>query len=305
MSYYPEPDAYRATTIEEGGGGGCGAPWFWIILFIVALLVIAALVVALIYAWRRNNKDRLIELKGAKIKVSSDTSLTGIWESTGKDNDKVTLWATLDPPVFNADGTIANSNAKKISQTSSTNSLTLPDLQNRLKYYATLTVSNTDTANYQPYTQLVYMESATPQMKTTSGTDNLFAIEDIIQVGKMQYKAADASVVFNQNPSEAVSLWKINTDGLIENSENSVCLYNNNGNLITKDCTEAKADLNNSKWTYNQGNYANQWCLSNSINTDSPVCMVLGNISNGTASISVSNSVNAGDAFVNAFETPK
>ena len=306
MSYYSDPDAYRATTIEEGGGGGGGSSIFWIILFIIALLVIVGLVVALVYAWRRNNKNRLIELKGANIKVASPTSLTGTWESTGKDNDKVTLWATLDPPRFNADGTISNTGATKISQSSATNSLTLTGLQNRIKYYATLTATNTDTANYQPYTQLVYMESSTPKMKTSSGADNLFAIEDIIQVGKLQYVSTDASVVFDQNPSEPASLWKINADGLIENNENAVCLYNNNGNLIAKDCTEAKADLNNSLWEYNNSKYANQWCLTSTNKNDSPTCFKLGSISSSTgrATISVTSSVNAGDAFVNAFETP-
>ena len=305
MSNYPDPDGYRATTIENGsGGGGGGSSIFWIILFVISILVIAGLVVALVYAWRKKDKNRLIELKNPIIKVASPTSLVGTWDSTGKDNDKVTLWATRDPPVFNADGTVANEGTLKTSQPSANSSLTLTGLQNNIKYYATLTVTNSDTANYQPYTQLIFM--AKTVLPVTSSLTPLFAIEDIIQVGKIQIDnstgAPEGSIVFNQNPSEASSLWKYANSRIVSEEGNN-CLINNGGTLSYKDCGDlTSAEAANATWTYGQGKYANQWCLSNP--TGDPVCMKLGNISSGRATISVTSSVNAGDAFVNAYEIP-
>jgi len=314
MSDLPEPDAYRRTTVEDpGGGGGCGAPWFWIILFIIALLVITALVIVLVYAIRRTTKGSNLEFKGAVIKVGKDNStLTATWPSTNKTSDKVTLWATLDPPEFDTLGKVLNSNAKSSQAASGVNTTTLTGLDAGIKYYATVTVFNDDTYNYQLYTQIVYMDGTTPVTNVPGQTavvevqKNTFAIEDIIQVGKIQL-VEDGSIRFNQRPSEANSLWYVNSDGQIAHDENTtVCLYNNNGVLASEDCSTLKtSNLQNSKWTYNGGKLSNQWCLSSTINNDKPSCMVLEGISNGSATVSVKSDVNAGDAWANAFEVSK
>ena len=316
MSDY-EPNAYKAVAIPEGsssesGSNGGGSSFFWIILFVVSLLVIVALIVLLVYAWRRKTKDRVIDFKNANIKVTSDTSLTGNWPPTGKATDVVTLWATLQPPAFAENGSLTNSNPLKAIAASGLSSVTLSGLQTGLKYYATLVVTNSDTSNYQVYTQLVYMNSSTPAISTlpnsadaTSSIPNLFAIEDILQVGKIQLET-DNSIKFNQTPSEASSLWNMNSDGqIVSNGSSTMCLYNNNGTLAAEECaTLHSSNLNNSKWVYNQGAFANQWCLANTV-AGTPTCMILDPISSGSATVSVAANPKVGDAWVNAFETVK
>lgn len=304
------PDALKITTAREPevDSNECGTPWIWIILFIAALLAIAGLIIWIVYAYHRDTKDRVIDLKDANIEVASDTSLTGTWSPTGKDTDKVTLWATLHPPEFNNDGTLANSNAKKSSTVSGATTVTLTGLDTGLKYYGTIIVTNSNTSNYQVYTQLVYMDSKTPIVATTGDTtkSSNFAIEDILQVGKVQLTGTDNNQVqFNQKPSEADTLWYVDGSGrIVSNADNTKCLFNSNGLLVASDCDTTSGDaLNNSKWTYNPGKYANRWCLTNTTSNENPTCMVLNPISSGTATIKVSDTSSVGDAWVNAFES--
>ena len=288
----------------------CGTPWLWIILFITALLVIAGLIVWIVYAYHRDTKDRIIEFKGANIEISSETSLTGTWPTTGKDTDKVTLWATLHPPKFNNDGTLANTNGKSSTTVSGATTVTLSGLQPGIKYYSTIIVTNSNTSNYQVYTQLVYMDSKTPIIVTT-GTDTTtkssnFAIEDILQVGKVQLTGDDKTQIqFNQKPLEENTLWFMNSGGQIEsNAENSKCLFNSNGVLVADDCGKTTTDAKiNSHWSYNPGKYANRWCLTSTTSNTNPTCMILNPISSGTATIKVADTSSVGDAWVNAFET--
>lgn len=316
MSELESPIAYRATSRLEGEpevtSASCGTPWIWIILFIAALLAIAGLIVWIVYAYHRDTKDRVITLKDANIEVASDTSIVGTWSNTGKDSDKVTLWATLHPPEFNDDGSLSNTNAKSASSTNGATTVTLSGLAANLKYYATLIVTNPNISNYQVYTQLVYMDSKTPLVVTTEGTEpstaksSTFAIQDILQVGKVQLTGTDNTQVhFNQKPSEARTLWFVNASGQIEsNEESGTCLFNTNGLLAGASCTTTAADsLNNSKWSYNPGKYANRWCLTSTISNDNPTCMILNPISSGTATIKVAATSSVGDAWVNAFET--
>ena len=314
MSGLESPDAYRAVTARELGepevSSGCGTPWIWIILFIAALLAIAGLIVWIVYAYQRDTKDRVITLKNANVEVASNTSIVATWDATGKDSDKITLWATLDPPQFKDDGSLANTNAKSNSVTNGATTVTLSGLDAGLKYYSTLIVTNPNVSNYQVYTQLVYMDSATPMVVSTEagGTTRsaTFAIEDILQVGKVQLTGTNNNQVqFNQRPSEGRTLWYVNAQGQIEsNEESGTCLVNNNGVLAAGECTTTSADaLNNSKWTYNPGKFANRWCLTSTTSDANPTCMILNPISSGTATIKVANTSNVGDAWVNAFET--
>jgi hypothetical protein len=314
MSDLESPDAYRVHSEREykpdsSNCGACGTPWIWIILFIAALLAIVGLVIWLVYAYQHDKKDRVISLKSANINVASDTSITGTWAPTGKDSDVVTLWATLHPPKFNDDGTLANTNAiKSPPSTNGATTVTLSGLATNLKYYTTLIVTNKNVSNYQVYTQLVYMDSKTPVVVSTEGTakSSTFAIQDILQVGKVQLTGTDSTQVqFNQNPSEGKTLWFVNGKGQIEsNAENGKCLINSNGILAAGACdTTATDGLNNSKWSYNPSSYANRWCLTSTIANTAPTCMILNPISTGTATIKVADTSSVGDAWVNAFET--
>ena len=153
------------------------------------------------------------------------------------------------------------------------------------------------------------MDSKTPVVATTGSEDaksSNFAIEDILQVGKIQLTGSEnTQVQFNQKPSEAHTLWYVNGKGqIVSNSENTKCLFNSNGLLTAGDCNTTSGDaLNNSKWSYNPGKHANRWCLTSTTSNTNPTCMVLNPISSGTATIKVSDTSSVGDAWVNAFET--
>lgn len=287
----------------------CSAPWFWIILFVVALLVIIGLVVAVIYGFRRVTKGQDIEFKGAVIKTASDTAITATWPASKHKNDKVTLWASLDPPIINNVAEVTNQKANNVATAGAT-SVTLDGLQPGLKYYATVTVSNSETFNYKNYTQLVFLDSSTPKSSVTNNAsppenvNNYFALDHILQVGRIQLDPTNNTVRFNQTPREVGSLWYVNSNSQIISEAGEMCLINDSGTLSAKLLAETTTavDVGNSKWAYGQGTSANQWCLSNTVGNANPTCMSLTGITNGTATIAVTSQTTPGDAWVNAYE---
>jgi hypothetical protein len=294
----------------------CGTPWIWIILFIAALLAIIGLVVWLIYIYHRNStcKGQQITLTNPNIQVDSPTQITGTWTPT-TNNDTVTLYATLHPPVFGATGGLDNTSAATNSKSAKATdgSVSLPGLTKGLKYYATLIASNSKTNNYKSYTQIVYMLDSTipTNIAGASGTSvhNTFEIQDILQVGAIQIGTETTSdnnifnVQFNQRPTEARSLFYFNDKSQLQSSNASlenICLFNSSGNVIAAPC--GSTGLNDSKWTYNPGKLANRICLTSTLSSATPTCIELSGLSNGTGTVITSTSSTAGDAFVLAFE---
>ena len=333
MAYLEDPEAYNVTTSREYAPPMMcpprgGSSVVWIIFLIIAILIIAALVGLIIWFWLRHRNDgkgKVLTILNPNIQVNSDNSITGTWTSTTNSNDTVVLSVTTQPPLF-ASGTgatgghIINSDVRS-SQPSSSGSVTLTGLQPALKYYATLVVTNPSLTNtYASYTQLVFMSS---DFATLASTTTNFAIEHILQVGKLQ--ARNDTVIFSQEPTDANALWRYGTadtfPNRLVNISTNQCLYADASNsLRLTDCAINSGSTGtnaNSTWTYNPGSLANRWCLANTINAASSgsgatgaVCMVLGNItaasSNapGFANVTVSNNSRAGDAWVNAFENP-
>ena len=323
MAYLEDPEAYNVTTSREYAPPMMcpprgGSSVVWIIFLIIAILIIAALVGLIIWFWLRHRNDgkgKVLTILNPNIQVNSDNSITGTWTSTTNSNDTVVLSVTTQPPLF-ASGTgatgghIINADVKS-SQPASSTSVNLTGLQSALKYYATLVVTNPSLTNtYASYTQLVFMGT------TLTSTTN-FAIEHILQVGKLQVR--DETVLFSQSPTDVNALWNYNASGQLVNTETTQCLYATSSNSLgVTGCNNGT--LANSHWTYNPGSLANRWCLSNTVSTANAantvngatgaVCMVLGNITApsanapGFANVTVSSNSRAGDAWVNAFENP-
>ena len=316
MSYTIPPQVYNLKT-SEPTESSCGSSWIWIILLIIFLLIIAGLVVWIILLYRTDSKDRLIEFPGANIEVTSDTAIKGTWSTVDTlEGDKVTLYATLHPPIFNKSGEITNAGHRVQSGKISDRSLSLSGLEKRYKYFATLVATNAVTANYQVYTQLVYMDADTPTPSTDT-TPNNFAIEDMLQVGKIQLNEENSTVMFEQTPAEGNSLWGVTGSFIQSKNTPDICLFANGTRLGATGCSEL-AGHTGAMWEYNPGPYANRWCVKGTVPTTSstlgvtgttgtigtePACMKLGSISNGSAVVSVTTSTGPGDGWVNAFET--
>ena len=315
MDDFNEPGLATHTEYEVAPSCGGGSSIVWIILFIIAFLAIAGLVVWIVWLYhsrsncKNNPKDKLT-LVNPNIYVNSDSvSLTGTWTNTTNANDKVSLAVTIQPPIFGATGgVVTNAVASNGPVDASAKSVTLTGLQPAVKYYAILVVTNPNSDCFYTYTQLVFMG--------TSLTNRQFEIQHILQVGKLQAGTND-SVLFSQSPTETSSLWEYTTAGRIQETSTARCLYAGVNNVLAvADCASigtagATATSANSTWTYNPSPFSNRWCLSSATAGATGACMVLGTITapsgtnaGGFATVSVSTNSQAGDAWVNAFQTP-
>ena len=335
MDPYLDDVSFERTEQSSGGSS-----WIWIILLIVALIAIAGLVVWVVLLYRtRDSKGKIVQFTGAKIFVTGPKTITATWPTPSDKNDSYTLYASLDPPIYNDKGAVTNAVTNGSSTASSGATTTqVAGLQNRLKYYATLVVTNSKTNNYQVYNQLVFMETAAPPGPVgATGSEVLttFTIQDILQVGKLQVPGASTggvtgdvqSVEFSQNPVEADSLFYMNGNSQIQIDETTgltdFCLWNIDGELKAQSCGATGA-ATNSKWTYNpsvtgtgatgatgtvEPSYTNQWCLTSTLNNPKPTCMILQPITQanigtfGTATVKVADTSKVGDEWVNALET--
>lgn len=342
--YRPE---FSSTTSSEEVKNSSGS-LIWLILFIIAVLAIIGLVIWIIWLYNhRNCKNlncctgddncncsncNLLSLQNVSINVVSDTSVSASWAGStgntggiGPTGTIFTLYATLNPPIINTSGQVTNTNTSAKTD-SNNNTVTLTGLQPRLKYYISLVATNSNSILFF-YTQIVYMQSSVIPTSVAGITGpNTFAIDDILQIGKLQVIASQGTngtypIEFNQNPVNADSLWYINNRGQIQSANTGLdtttglCLFNSNGKLVGSECvptttTEIIDANSNSLWTYNPPGFTNQWCLTNTVatagttQTGKPLCMVLSTINDkGIATVSVNDTATAGDAWAIAYQT--
>lgn len=297
----------------------------WLIgLVIFLLLVIAGLIVWGVWATLHDSKDREIAFTGANVEVSTDTQITGTWPQTGTNSDVVTIYATLDPPIFSTRGAVTNAGVLSNQASNGDVKVSLSKLQKGLKYYATLVATNSNTANFQVYTQIVYMEADSPKARgTNNATDpDQFEMQHILQVGKIirdDNNNVQFSQLLEEETDESRVRWTMSGGKITDGNEN--CLYvpglnvattgtanvSTNNNLMMGPCagissTTGTTPLENSDWTYNPSSFANRWCLTNTISatTPNPYCIKLPTINAGkTSSVVVVDNSTAGDAWVN------
>ena len=315
----------------------CSSPWLWIILFVLFLLLSVGFLIWALYLLRREKNCSgctgpgvPLAFSSAQVNVDSDTQITGTWTTTDA-NDVVTLFATLHPPVFAADGSLSNTRSSTLFKqagaaaigatgitgttgvTGTANSVTLSGLTPGLKYYATLIARNGNTHNYKSYTQIVYMEGGNITTFTNGATGtilNTFEIQDILQVGAIQLASdvADANgiytVQFNQRPRQARDLFYFNGNSQLQLSPanaaglEGLCLFNNGGNLVAAGCTGGIIGAtggsvpNTSYFVYNPQNNANKLCLKNTIDGGTPTCLKMTGLSNGIGTVSFASGTN-------------
>jgi hypothetical protein len=280
-----------------------------------------------------------ISFDNAKITVDSSSQISGSWTTTDP-GDVVKLFATLHPPIFTADGGLSNNSAAtnfntagsavgatgitgNTGVTGTANSVSLGNLTPGLKYYATLIARNPKTNNYKSYTQIVYMEDGNITTFTNGPTGtifNTFELQDILQVGAVQV-ASDTvdsngvyTVEFNQRPRQARDLFYFNNKSQLQlvnsvNGPTDICLFNNGGNLVAFGCTgtipgaAAGSNSHDSYWTYNpRVQTENKLCLKNTVDTATPICLILTGVGQGTGTLSLGTSLPGSDGWVTAFE---
>ena len=133
----------------------CPSNTGFIIAIVILLLLLIGLSIWLIYIYVRGdvgpNKDRLVRLAGAKI-VASDTTITGSWGKLDDEKDKVTLYVSEKPFIFNDDGTITanQTTVKSESKTGSNNSADI-NITKNTSYNAVLIATGENTSHYKIY----------------------------------------------------------------------------------------------------------------------------------------------------------
>ena len=133
---------------EEKSSSG----WHWFLIILLVLAIAAAVVFLILWLTKSEDKKEL-SISGVNFKVSSSTSITATWTTTGNDKDEVTLYASptgssldFDPtgkPVLTPVLTITpvfNSSTVPASQ----KTVTVTGLATNTTYDAVLIVTNPD-----------------------------------------------------------------------------------------------------------------------------------------------------------------
>ena len=301
----------------------CSSPIIWIILVVILLLILAAILAWALYEHfhNSNNKNNPIELTGVTFTID-DNSVTASWTGSTGATD-FNLYVTNHPPIFGSTGNVQNTSAQSHSNkaTAGNNSVTVNNLTPGLKYYATLVASNPSKSNaYNNYTQLIYTQGQKlPSTTTNAGTTTNFpfVITDILQAGAIQLGSTAATdgtynVEFAQSPDCNLDLFFLNGSGQIQSSDSSVspsvCLFANGNTLSAANCTPSTVagatglTFDNSKWSYSTSGRANQWCVTSSLSTANPLCMINGiiNSSSRTSQITLGDALPS-DGWANIF----
>jgi len=132
-----------------------GTSWPWVIVIIVLIIVIIALVIWLIIRFNNSSgggNGRLVAIPGASI-TSSSGSVSGSWTTLNSEQDKVTLYVSTTPLVFNSNGTVVCNNTNNCTPASAvgSNNKVSVNVTTGMMYSAALVVTGPDTNHYAIY----------------------------------------------------------------------------------------------------------------------------------------------------------
>lgn len=156
MSYVYSDDyqPYLAPVQAETSTGGSSCTW-WIVLFVLFLLVAIGLGIWLLVLYLGGHvsggSDRTLTVNGASITAEA-TTVTGTWGTLNSDNDKVTLYVSEKPFVFNDQGQVVNVNGSVLQDFKiGSNGKIDISVKNNTSYNAMMIVSSDDTVHYRVF----------------------------------------------------------------------------------------------------------------------------------------------------------
>ena len=156
MSYvYPsEYQSFVAPTTAESSTGGSSCIW-WIVAFVLFLLVAIGLAIWLIVLYLGGHvggsNNRSVTLQGGSITAEAN-SITGTWTTLNNDSDKVTLYVSEKPFVFNDTGNVVDNNGSvqhdfKVGPNGKIDIA----VKNNTSYNAMMIVTGNDTVHYRVF----------------------------------------------------------------------------------------------------------------------------------------------------------
>jgi len=267
------------TSVAPGSYTGTTA-WPWIIVIIILLIVIIVLAIwlAVRYNSGNNNNNRQTGIQGGTI-LSSSSSITGKWGLLTNENDKVTLYVSVNPLVFNSDGTATSSGVLLSSKTGSNNSVTINALTVDTLYYAALVATGPDTNHYSIFGPVrVYTQ------ETADLSDHRFNILNINSSGGVSSEGTyTEKTPYGIFAFDKTNSYLVKYDNETDVSDPELVLCRNNASGITDTSvflTEVSnigpngIPKSNCQWSYNDtppvgADGKNLWCLTASQNTSS------------------------------------
>jgi len=134
----------------------CPSSVGWIVAFVLFLLVAIGLAIWLLVLYLgghvgKSCTNRTLTLTGGSI-TAEGTTITGTWGTLNNENDKVTLYVSEKPFIFNSDGTVTNPNNTVLqdNQVGSNGKINIT-VKNYRSYYAMMIVTGDDTVNYRVF----------------------------------------------------------------------------------------------------------------------------------------------------------
>lgn len=283
-SFYaqPVPVSYTSTS----------SMWPWIIVIIILIIVIIILAIWLAVRFNSNNggnNTNLVTIGNAEIK-SSSSLITGSWKTLSNDTDKVTLYVSTDPLIFDNKGVAINPTVSPAFTTGPNNSISISaGLTVNTIYNVALVATNANSNNYVIFgpKKVITQEGAQLKNLLINIRDLDNPLGSVSNIGTYTengqntgiYRYGDAS---GSNPKFLV---RYNADS--EPTDMLLCRHNSVSNTAsgtnvvlaewtnsaeptetpsityTRGTTVTTIPVDSCQWTYNDppSDGTNQWCL--------------------------------------------
>ena len=308
MSYvYPDSNTYLQPT-ESMTSTSSSSCTVWIVLFILFLLVGIGLGIWLLVLYLgghvgKGSSSRTVSISGASI-TASDRTVTGTWGALNNSSDKVTLYVSNKPFVFNDNGEVLNINGVVLqdSQVGPNGKITIT-VQPNTSYNAMMIVTGDNTVHYRVFgpkkvfTQvqsdltgsrfniqsLNSCNGAVSETGTYTTTPTLFGQYSLGSVSNANADSKSLLVYFEESSDSETKqvLCRIPTAtqptnvsfGCWSNIDSNAkpIIYAKSTDVNTCDTTSDTIALESCQWSYNLDPSgmagANQWCLSSNGST--------------------------------------
>ncbi len=166
------------TTPTNGNTEECPSSVGWIAAFIIFLAIAIGLGIWILILYLGghvgSDDERILTLQGASITAEA-TTVTGTWTTLNRETDKVTLYVSRDPFIFNDNGQVVDNNGSVQSdnQTGSNGKIPITVSNNR-SYNAMMIVTADDTVNYR-----IFGPKKVFTQVPTNISEHLFNIRDL------------------------------------------------------------------------------------------------------------------------------